>query len=96
MALATGAKVEKLKYGHRGPSHPVKNLKQDKVHITNQNHGYHIVENSVNKSIAEVSHVNLNDDTVEGLKYKNKKIITVQFYPENSTEIYEEFIELFK
>ena len=96
MALATGAKVEKLKYGHRGPSHPVKNLKQDKVHITNQNHGYHIIENSVNKSIDEVSHVNLNDDTVEGLKYKNKKIITVQFYPENSTEIYEEFIEFLK
>lgn len=94
MALATGGKTAKLKYGHRGPSHPVKDLKNDKVHITSQNHGYYIVEESINKNIAEVTHVNLNDGTVEGLKYKNKKIFTIQFYPEDAAYIYDEFIKL--
>lgn len=94
MALATGAKTAKLKYGHRGPSHPVKDIKQDRVYITSQNHGYYIVENSINKNIAEISHININDGTVEGLRYKNKKIFTVQFYPEDATPIYEEFLKL--
>lgn len=94
MALATGAKTAKLKYGHRGPSHPVKDFKKDKVHITSQNHGYYIVEESIDKNIAEISHKNLNDGTVEGLRYKNKKIFTVQFYPEDAIEIYKEFIEM--
>lgn len=82
MALANGAKTAKLKYGHRGPNHPVKDLKNGKVYITSQNHGYYVVANSINKSVAEVSHINLNDGTVEGIKYKNKKIFTVQFHPE--------------
>lgn len=100
MGLATGAKTAKLKYGHRGPNHPVKDLKEGRVHITSQNHGYYIVEDSVDSKIAEVSHINLNDGTVEGLRYKNKKIFTVQFHPEacpgpeDTAYIFDEFIKM--
>ena len=82
MALATGAKTAKLKYGHRGPNHPVKDIKADRVYITSQNHGYYVKEDSIKKDVAEISHINLNDGTVEGLRYKNKNISTVQFHPE--------------
>ena len=98
MALATGAKTAKLKYGHRGPNHPVKDIKADRVHITSQNHGYYVKEDSIDPKIAEVSHINLNDRTVEGLNYKGKKIFTVQFHPEacpgpeDSSYIFDEFI----
>ena len=82
MGIANGFKTAKLKYGHRGPNHPVKDLENGKVYITSQNHGYYILEESVNPEIAEVSHINLNDGTVEGLSYKNGKVYTVQFHPE--------------
>lgn len=82
MALATGSKTAKLKYGHRGPNHPVKELKTGRIYITSQNHGYYVKEDSLNPKIAEVSYINVNDGTVEGLDYKNKKIFTVQFHPE--------------
>lgn len=99
MGLATGAKTAKLKYGHRGLNQPVKDIKLDRVHITSQNHGYYILENSINKKIAEISHININDNTVEGLRYKNKKILTVQFNPEgnpgpkDSEYLFDDFIE---
>ena len=99
MGIATGAKTAKLKYGHRGPNHPVKDLKKDRVYITSQNHGYYILEESVNPKIAEVSHINLNDRTVEGLKYKNKNISTVQFHPEacpgpeDTAYIFDDFVK---
>ena len=89
MGLATGAKTGKLLYGHRGGNQPVKDLKRDKIHATSQNHGYHIEELTIDKSIAEISHININDGTVEGLKYIGKDILTVQFYP----EAIDEFIE---
>ena len=99
MALATGAKTAKLKYGHRGPNHPVKDLIHDRIYITSQNHGYYVEENSIDKDKAEVSFVNLNDGTVEGIRYKGKKIFTVQFHPEacpgpeDTACIFDEFLE---
>lgn len=100
MGLATGAKTAKLKYGHRGPNHPVKDLETRRVYVTSQNHGYYILETSIDPEIAEVSHVNLNDRTVEGLKYKNKNIFTVQFHPEacpgpeDTGYLFDKFVEM--
>lgn len=99
MAIANGFKTEKLKYGHRGPNHPVKDLATGKISITSQNHGYYVVAETVNPEIAEVSHINLNDNTVEGIRYKNKNIFTVQFHPEacpgpqDSAYIFDDFIK---
>lgn len=98
MGIANGFKTAKLKYGHRGANHPVKDLKEDKVYITSQNHGYYILEDSIDNKLAEVSHINLNDNTVEGIRYKNKNIFTVQFHPEacpgpeDTAYLFDEFI----
>ncbi len=98
MALATGASTEKLKYGHRGANHPVKDLALGRVYITSQNHGY--VVSKINEDVAEISHINVNDGTVEGLRYKGKNIFTVQFHPEacpgpQDTEyLFDEFIAM--
>ena len=100
MALATGADTHKMKYGHRGGNHPVKDLKSGKVYISSQNHGYVVDENTINPEIAEVGFINVNDKTVEGLRYKNKNIFTVQFHPEacpgpqDSGKLFDEFIEM--
>ena len=83
-ALANGAKTAKLKYGHRGANHPVKDLKHDRTYITSQNHGYAVLADSIDNKIGEVSHINLNDNTVEGVKYFNSPVFTVQFHPEAS------------
>lgn len=83
-ALANGADTEKLKYGHRGCNHPVKDLKRDIIYITSQNHGYTIVEDSLDKNRMEVSHRNMNDGTVEGVRYFDAPLFTVQFHPEAS------------
>ena len=82
MALATGAKTYKLKYGHRGGNHPVKDLETGRVYITSQNHGYAVDEESLDPSVAVPAFVNVNDKTNEGLKYVGKNIFTVQFHPE--------------
>lgn len=81
LALATGADTKKLKYGHRGGC-PVKDLETGHLYNTFQSHGYVVDENSLDANIAEVNMINVNDKSVEGLKYKNKKIVSVQFYPE--------------
>lgn len=100
MAIATGAQTAKLKYGHRGPNHPVKELKTGRICITSQNHGYYVKEDSLNPEIAEVSYINVNDGTIEGLDYKNKKIFTVQFHPEacpgpqDCAFLFDRFIEM--
>ncbi len=82
MALALGASTYKLKYGHRGGNHPVKDLKTGRVYISSQNHGYVVDDKSMDSNIAVPAFVNVNDKTNEGLEYKGKNIFTVQFHPE--------------
>lgn len=82
MALATGADTYKLKYGHRGGNHPVKDLSTGRVYITSQNHGYAVDPKSLDPNVAEEAFVNVNDKTNEGLAYKGKNIVTVQYHPE--------------
>ena len=84
MALANGAKTHKMKYGHRGANHPVKDLSTGRVYISSQNHGYVVDDESLDKTVAETSFINVNDKTVEGVHYLNKNIFTVQFHPEAS------------
>ena len=82
MAIATGARTEKLKYGHHGGNHPVRDFADGRVYITSQNHNYCVVADSVDPAVATVSHVNVNDGSVEGLRYQNGRVETVQFHPE--------------
>ena len=82
LALATGADTYKLKYGHRGGNHPVRDLSSGRVYISSQNHGYAVDEKSLDPSVAVPLFENVNDRTNEGLLYKNKNIFTVQFHPE--------------
>lgn len=82
LALAAGAKTEKLRYGHRGGNQPVRELESGRVYITSQNHGYAVVSDSVDTSLAAVSYVNLNDGTCEGLVYKDCNAFSLQFHPE--------------
>ena len=84
MALATGAKTGRLDYGHRGCNHPVKDLEEGRVFITSQNHGYVVLADTVDPAVAEVSHINVNDGTCEGLRYKRPNCFTTQFHPEAS------------
>ncbi len=84
MALANGADTHKLKYGHRGGNHPVKDLQTGKVYISSQNHGYVVDTDNMDPEVAEPAFVNVNDGTNEGLRYKKKNIYTVQFHPEAS------------
>lgn len=81
LAIALGGSTGKLKFGHRGCNHPVKDIAQNRVYITSQNHGYHV--DRLPEGV-EVTHVSLNDGTVEGMKHKTKSIFSVQFHPEAS------------
>lgn len=84
LALATGAQTRKMRFGHRGGNHPVKDLAAGRAFITSQNHGYVVTAESVDPAVAEISHVNVNEGSVEGLKYKRPNCFTVQFHPEAS------------
>ena len=82
MALATGADTHKMKYGHRGGNHPVKDLATGRVYISSQNHGYVVDTDNLDPAVAVPAFVNVNDETNEGLAYTGKNIFTVQFHPE--------------
>ena len=100
MALATGADTHKMKYGHRGGNHPVKDLKTGRVYISSQNHGYVVDTETLDERVARPAFVNVNDQTNEGLEYIGKNIFTVQFHPEacpgpqDSSYLFERFIEM--
>ena len=83
-ALAYGAETYKLKFGHRGGNHPVKNLLTSKVEITSQNHSFAVDAQSVKGTKLQITHINLLDNTVEGLKCDEDKVFTVQYHPESA------------
>ena len=97
LGLALGAKTKKMKLGHRGANHPVKNLIENKVEITSQNHGFEIVKENLPKNI-QITHKSLFDDSIEGIKLKNKPVFSVQYHPESnpgpqdSVYLFENFI----
>ena len=101
LALTLGAKTKKMKLGHRGANHPIKNLIKDNVEITSQNHGFEIVRETLPKNI-EVTHKSLFDNCIEGIRLKNKPIFSVQYHPESnpgpqdSVYLFEEFINNIK
>lgn len=100
MALAAGADTHKMKYGHRGGNHPVKDLTTGRVYISSQNHGYVVDTDNLAESIAVPAFINVNDSTNEGLSYTGKNIFTVQFHPEacpgpqDSGYLFDRFIEM--
>lgn len=100
MALATGADTFKMKYGHRGGNHPVKDLANGRVYISSQNHGYVVDMDKLDPKVAVPAFINVNDGTNEGLSYTGKNIFTVQFHPEacpgpqDSGDLFERFIEM--
>jgi len=101
LALALKAKTKKMKIGHRGANHPVKNLVNDRVEITSQNHGFEVVKESLPKNV-EMTHKSLFDNSVEGIKLKNKPVFSVQYHPESnpgpqdSHYLFNQFINLVK
>ena len=102
MALATGADTYKLKYGHRGGNHPVKDLATGRVYISSQNHGYVVDTEKLDPKVAVPAFVNVNDGTNEGLSYTGKNIFTVQYHPEacpgpqDSGYLFDRFIKMMK
>ncbi|MFD1176084.1 glutamine-hydrolyzing carbamoyl-phosphate synthase small subunit [Paenibacillus puldeungensis] len=101
-ALACGADTEKLKFGHRGGNHPVKDLETGRCYITSQNHGYTVTESSLAGTDLVVTHINNNDKTIEGLKHKRYPAFSVQYHPEaapgpyDNSYLFDQFIEMIR
>lgn len=103
LALAHGIRTEKMHNGHRGINHPVKNIIANRCEITSQNHGFGVVaEDIANSDKVEVTHINLNDNSVEGIRLKGKKAFSVQYHPESSPGphdsryLFDDFIAMIK
>ena len=102
MALATGADTHKMKYGHRGGNHPVKDLETGRVYISSQNHGYVVDTDKLDPRVAVPAFINVNDGTNEGLSYTGKNIFTVQYHPEacpgpqDSRYLFDRFIRMMR
>lgn len=100
LALAAGGKTYKLKFGHRGSNQPVKDLATGRVYITSQNHGFAVDKQSLEGTGFEVSHINPNDNSVEGMKHKELPIFTVQYHPEahpgpwDSDYLFDQFLKM--
>ena len=82
LGLACGGKTYRLKFGHHGCNHPVKDLTTGEVEITSQNHNFAVDEKSLDKSLVEITHLNLNDMTIEGIEHKKEPMFSVQYHPE--------------
>ena len=101
LALTLGAKTKKMNLGHRGANHPVKNLIKGNVEITSQNHGFEVIKNSLSRNI-QITHRSLFDNSVEGIRLKNKPVFSVQYHPESnpgpqdSVYLFEEFVRSMK
>jgi carbamoyl-phosphate synthase small subunit len=102
LGLALGGKTYKLKFGHRGANHPVLNRITNKVEITSHNHGFAVDPDSLNASEVELTHVNLNDQTLEGFRMRNEPVFSVQYHPEaapgphDSLYLFDDFLSLMK
>ena len=100
LGLALGGKTYKLKFGHRGGNHPVKDLRTGRVEITAQNHGFAVDPDSLNASDVEITHINLNDQTLEGFRLRNHPVFCVQYHPEaapgphDSRYLFDDFVNL--
>ncbi|MFP4017554.1 MAG: glutamine-hydrolyzing carbamoyl-phosphate synthase small subunit [Halanaerobiales bacterium] len=100
LGLACGADTYKLKFGHRGANHPVKDLKTNRVYITSQNHGFALKRDSIKDLDIEITHMNVNDNTVEGIRHKEFPAFSVQYHPEaspgpeDSRYLFDQFIEM--
>jgi carbamoyl-phosphate synthase small subunit len=100
LGLAFGCKTYKLKFGHHGANHPVKDLDTGRIHITSQNHGYAVAAATVKDTAVDISHINLNDNTVEGLRHRELPVFSIQYNPEtllgprDNGCLFEKFIRL--
>jgi carbamoyl-phosphate synthase small subunit len=100
LGLAVGGKTYKLKFGHRGANHPVMNLASQRVEITSHNHGFAVDPDSLNQSDIEITHMNLNDQTLEGFRHRNYPVFCVQYHPEaapgphDSHYLFKDFVNL--
>jgi len=102
LALACGADTTKMKFGHRGGNHPVKDLRTNRCYITSQNHGYTVLEDSLQGTGLNVTHINNNDGTIEGLRHEQHPAFSVQYHPEaapgpiDSGYLFDEFLKMIR